>query len=92
MTIATWTPGNQLTPQARAQALARYVHRCTVENFARHPSVKAMMERGGYRLRVLTDEEWLTWTQFPTRADGQLDNRVKHCFSRHPDYPHKLTA
>lgn len=92
MSMATWTPGLKLSQEAKTQALARYVHRCTIENFRAHPSVKAMMERGGYRLRVLTDAEWLACTQFPTRADGRLDERVKHCWSTHPDYPNKVTT
>jgi hypothetical protein len=85
MNYATWTPGPKLTPKAREQAFARYVHRCTVENFQRHPSIAQVMRKGGYRLRVLTDAEWLANTQFPTRADGELDNRVKHCWHTHPD-------
>lgn len=83
--MATWTPGNQLSAHTRADVLRRYVHRCTTENFRQHPSVKAMMERGGYRLRILSDAEWLECTQFPLRADGAIDERIKHCWSTHPD-------
>jgi hypothetical protein len=83
---ANFAKGSQLGPVARADALARYVHRMTVENQVERPAVVQFQLDRGYRLRLLTDAEWLACTSFAVRADGGLDNRNKWCTTSHPDY------
>ena len=81
--------GSLLTTEDRIYVLAAYVHRCTVENFARRPDVAKRAYAGGFRMRLLTDAEWLDATDFAVRKDGHLDGRVHTCRTHYAasDYP-----
>lgn len=73
--------GNTLHPADRAKVLAMFVHRMTVENLAARPWLK---DRMGYALPIITDEVWLTITQFSVRKDGRLDGRARFCQTDRP--------
>lgn len=56
---------------------------------AQHPRFAAYMRRGGYRMPIITDQEWLSKTWFHTRQDGGLDARYASCETRYT--PEELT-
>ncbi len=77
------TNGLLLHPVDRKYVLNAYVHRMTVENARRHREYAYGQLRGGFRMSVLTDEQWLASTLFVTRKDGRLDTRVHSCENNH---------
>jgi hypothetical protein len=78
--------GSKMSAATQRDALARYVHRMTVENRREHPNAVEYQLRNGYRLRLLTDAEWLACTSFAVRNDGRLSDSVHYCTTCHPDF------
>lgn len=76
---ATWKLGTELSAPAQRDALSRFVHRMTHENVNARPEMAAMMYRGGYRLSLISDAEWLGCTRFAVTKAGKLDGRVRYC-------------
>lgn len=71
--------GNELRPEVQQDALRTFVHRMTRENALRHPEHAAYMIAGGYRLVLISDEEWLRRTRFHVTREGRLDRRHSGC-------------
>lgn len=84
--MSAYRLGTELSDKARREALARFVHRMTVENASERPGLVQRMMLGGYALRLLTDAEWLACTRFAVRKDGHLSNGVHYCLTHHPDW------
>jgi hypothetical protein len=74
--------GNQLRPEEQQAVLNSYIYRMTHESVVRWPEARRVMERGGYRLPLISDQEWLKLTCFTVRKDGRLDRRARFCHSR----------
>lgn len=75
------TFGDRLHPADRAHVLDAYPYRMTAESCRRWPAIADLMRRGGFRLPIISDEEWLRTTEFRIRKDGRLDQRSKYCHS-----------
>lgn len=79
----TYRRGALLTQTDQHEVLRAYVHRCTVENFRERPDVAARAYASGFRMRLMTDAEWLRATDFAVRKDGRLDRRANHCLTHY---------
>lgn len=69
--------GTKLSPQARKDALSRFIYRSTIENFEAHP--EAVKQAGCTYL--MSDETWLGCTRFYVNKDGSLSNKRKYCMT-----------
>lgn len=76
--------GKELHPADKRHVLAAYVYRMTHESVRRWPDAARTMREGGFRLPLLSDDEWLAVTEFRVRQDGRLDRRAKFCLSHRP--------
>jgi hypothetical protein len=80
-----WVTGDKLSPPAREQAKARFVHRFTRE----HKPTWARGKRPdgkSYRVQFASDADWLEHSEFAVTKSGKLDARSSHCVS-HPTWP-----
>lgn len=59
--------GTQLAPAVQARALAAYPYRMTHESIRRWPGTADHMRQGGYRMSIISDQEWLASTWFTAR-------------------------
>lgn len=73
--------GTQLSESARRAALARFVHRFTVNNRPQWARANP-----NYLPQFLDDSDWLANTRFHVTKSGQLDRRYSHCEST-PTWP-----
>ena len=71
--------GVQLFAEDQRHVLNAYPYRMTTESVKRWPDAAQTMNRGGYKLPLITDSEWLRCTTFSVRKDGRLDRRVNRC-------------
>lgn len=83
--MKTYLRGSELDYSVRREVLARFCNRMTVENIARYPYLKSMMD--GYRMPIITDAQWLAHTQFAVTKTGKLDKREKHCMTLFSEIP-----
>ena len=77
--------GNQLRPEDQQAVLNSYPYRMTHESVVRWPEARRVMESGGFRLALISDQEWLECSRFAVRKDGRLDRRVRFCESKRSD-------
>ncbi len=71
--------GDRLTDATRRDVLRRFPYRMTTESIASNPTATATMRRGGYRMPIISDVEWLATKAFHIKSDGTLDNRHSYC-------------
>ena len=76
-----WTRGDKLPERLRAAVLRQYVYRMTVESVRERPDVADYMRRGGYRLPIITDAQWLENKAFYVTKRGELSARHRYCQS-----------
>jgi hypothetical protein len=79
--------GSKLSPSARKQALAAFVHRYTGEHKPAWASLP-MPNGKAYACFFKNDEEWLAASEFYVTKDGNLSGNHKHCETRHPNTTH----
>ena len=78
--------GTQLAPAVQARALAAYPYRMTHESIRRWPGIADHMRQGGYRMSIISDQEWLASTWFTVRKDGNLSARSHYCEHDHTKF------
>jgi len=78
-----WTRGDKLPERLRNAVLRQYVYRMTVESIRANPDAAEHMRRGGYRMPIRTDAEWLGRTQFYVTRRGELSARHRYCRTEH---------
>ena len=78
--------GTQLAPAVQARALAAYPYRMTHESIRHRPGIADHMRQGGYRMSIISDQEWLASTWFTVREDGSLLSLSLHCEHDHTQF------
>lgn len=71
--------GNVLYPPLRTEVLNAFPYRMTVESAKRWPATTQRMREGGFRLTLITDEQWLASTYFAITKRGKLARNFNHC-------------
>lgn len=82
-----WIRGDMLTDEQTRAVLNRFAHRMTYENAKARPGHVSFMRRGGYRLPLVSDAEWLADHCFYVTRRGELSERHVHC---QPAYMHNV--
>lgn len=77
--------GSELKPADRSYVLGAYVHRHTGNHKPRWAGEKRP-DGSFYPLQFASDAEWLGNTRFAVTAHGDLDRRVRECYSS-PTWP-----
>lgn len=77
--------GSELNKIAQAAALAKFIHRYTMDHAPRWVRDSEV----AYPVQFYSDLDWLANTEFHVRADGYLDERYNHCYST-PTWPNKI--
>lgn len=75
--------GVDLCPEDRAEVLAKYVYRVTVENELMRPEA---VRQTRSRMKRLSDAEWLMYTEFEVNEDGRLKRGARFCRTVYPDW------
>lgn len=78
MSRPNYIRGDRLSRTARSQVLARYIYRWTTDNPHRAQAWGKLKPSSHPRIPLVTDDEWLRDHSFAVRADGKLDERVRH--------------
>lgn len=84
--------GTLLHPSDRSHVLSSFIYRMTHESVKRWPEATMQMRDGGFRMSLISDEEWLASTRFAIRRDGRLDERSKRCEHDHSKFRDLLRA
>jgi hypothetical protein len=77
--------GTELKPEARREALARFVHRFTAGHKPQWAS-QPWKDGKPYPVQFASDADWLEHTYFEVTKSGTLSNKVDHCHSS-PTWP-----
>lgn len=81
------TLGSLLHPSDRQHVLDSFMYRMTFESAKRWPQATEWMIKGGFRMTLIADEQWLGSTTFTVRqSDRRLDQRVTTCEHNHSKY------
>ena len=78
--------GTQLAPAGQARVLAAYPYRMTHESIRRWPGTAKIMRQGGYRMSIISDQEWLASTWFTVRENGNLLACSTYCEHDHTKF------
>lgn len=74
-----WIKGSELSPELRRHALNAFPFRMTHESVQRWPECSEHMRKGGYRMPLKSDAEWLEETGFYVTIEGHLSERHRYC-------------
>lgn len=80
-----WRYGAELSARDKSHVLAVFVHRYTGNHFPRWAAVPRA-DGTAYPLQFANDAEWLANTRFAVTAHGDLDRKVRECYSN-PTWP-----